>query len=318
MTQAPPDPTTTKLQAALDSLDLDLEVELQRYYRQRPVPSPEVAALSPELTLAATVPPSSQEPSTAPADTSLSPWQQSPPPPEDYLESSEELLKSLDLDNQSEPPKVQASRWKWILGLVGAGILGGGLVILAIATPDLFTRKSTPDTATVPTPSPESATPAAVTSAPSTVNLASQEFIELSLENLSTIDPSALPEVGENGALPNASTPGVTPSINPQNATATPLPPPLAGFPGAIGTPLATPDGLKVGYYYVISRNTTPTAVEKAKTVVKGASVRQFPVGQAIQLGEVDTEAKAQALVSQLKAQNITAEVYFHQLSPAL
>ncbi|MBV5257598.1 hypothetical protein FLX56_04075 [Synechococcus moorigangaii CMS01] len=317
MNQAPPSFTNAKLQAALDSLDLDLDLELQRYQRQRPTPPSPAAAHELSALMATTDSPAvdsqALEAPTMPPGP-LSPWEQVVPPPEDYLESSEELLKSLDAEPQTPAPK-SAFRWPLALGLLGAALIGGGLVALAIAIPDLFTPKTAPETALEPTASPPRVDPAPEPEAiPSTVNLASQEFIELRLENLSIIDPGLPTESEDTAAEATASTETTAPPANQNQATAMPLPAPMPGFPG---TPLATPDGLKLGYYYVIFRNTSPAAVNRAKTVIEGAFVRQFPGGRAIQMAEVDAAAKADELVRQLKAQNIAAEVYYHQLSPA-
>lgn len=333
MNQAPPNAANASFQAALDNLDLDLDRELQRYRQQRslserftPPPSPEPpldggsAALDQsEEELVPQQPTQASETDTTETITSvpgpLSPWEQPTPPPEDYLQSSEELLKSLDLDVNSQPITSPTPRWKLGLAFLGAAILGGGLVALAIAVPDLFAPTPAPETA-AQSPAPQTTATNPETTAPatsSTVNLASQEFIELRLDNLSIIDPSVPTDPETTDADATASTSATTPPPTPDQATVTPLMP-VPGFPG---TPLATPDGLKLGYYYVIFRNTSPTALERAKAVVDGAFVRQFPVGQAIQMAEVDSEAKANDLMRQFKAQKIAAEVYYHQLSPA-
>lgn len=110
---------------------------------------------------------------------------------------------------------------------------------LAIAVPDLFTPTPAPETAAESSPAqttattPETTTPAAS----STVNLASQEFIELRLDNLSIIDPSVPTDTENTEADATASTSATTPPPTPDQAIATPLAP-VPGFPG---TPLATP-----------------------------------------------------------------------------
>ncbi|ANV86724.1 hypothetical protein [Picosynechococcus sp. PCC 7117] len=332
MNQAPPNAANASFQAALDNLDLDLDRELQRYRQQRPPserftppPSPEPpldggsAALDQgdDGELMAQQPAQASETDTTETITAvagpLSPWEQPTPPPEDYLQSSEELLKSLDASSQPVTPPTP--RWKLGLAFLGAAILGGGLVALAIAVPDLFTPTPVPETAAESSPAQTTATTPETTASAtsSTVNLASQEFIELRLDNLSIIDPSVPTDTENTEADATASTSATTPPPTPDQAIATPLAP-VPGFPG---TPLATPDGLKLGYYYVIFRNTSPSALERAQAVVDGAFVRQFPVGQAIQMAEVDSATKADDLMRQFKAQKIAAEVYYHQLSPA-
>ncbi|WP_024544881.1 hypothetical protein [Picosynechococcus sp. NKBG15041c] len=329
MSQAPPNQANTRLQAALDSLDLDLGAEFQRYQRQRPA----------RLARLASPPSSAQAPSSLdhlddnlaaqshqyqtetvdalddPGVAMLSPWEQTPPPPEDYLKSSEELLKSLDEEGEVLPKK-SAPRWQLVLGLLGATLLGGGLVALAIAMPDLFTRTTAPAVSNEPSPvttaADQATTPSDITNgSPATVNLASQEFIELRLENLSVIDPrngtettTATP-TDDNPTETTADNTATTPELNP------------IGLPG-LTSPLATPDGLKVGYFYIISRDTSAATLGKAKQAVEEAFIRQFPVGPGVQMAEVDTVAKAQTLVRQFQGQGITAEIYHHQLSPAL
>lgn len=264
-------------------------------------------------------------------------------PPQDYLESSEELLKNVDLGE----PQAQSTRKKaWTpkqLGFVGAAI--AGVVILGVVIVPKFLSQSKPtgNTATV-TPAPDLLSTPSIhpsNTEPTTVNLASQEFVDLSLDNLSVITPTEPPAQPPTAIAPtqpptaqptpaspqqpltnptgrdNLAAALLPPSLRPQPVTPFPVTPQVAVTqPTNNGQTYVTPDGLKVGYYYVIYRNTSPKSLGKARELVKDAFVRTFPVGRAVQLAELQDQAKAQALVKKFNDAKIAAELYHHQLSP--
>lgn len=267
-------------------------------------------------------------------------------PPEDYLDSSEELLRSVAGDPQSSQPQKRIfPLTPTRIALISAGVIGGAL-LLAIAVVNIFGKSPQPSpTAVNPVPA-GNGTPEVAGSAkePTTVNLASQEFLDLSLDNLSIVPPKEAPTVAQPAPTVNAPVATAQPTapeavVIPQplaaptgreNLAAALLPPslrpqPVPAFPVtpqlAAKAPsnevMVTPDGLKVGYYYVISRNTDPKHVGKVRELVKDAFVRNFPVGRAVQLSEVSSLSNAQALVQKFNNGQVATEIYHHQLSPA-
>ncbi|MGB2924711.1 MAG: hypothetical protein WBB82_05385 [Limnothrix sp.] len=266
--------------------------------------------------------------------------------PQDYLESSEELLKTLEQDVPIAVTSTRKSR-KWTpleIGFVAASIFGVSLLLFAVIFRNVLSPAAKTDGATVVT------VDADLGSEPTTVNLAKEEFVNLSLDNLSVVDPDepaiatppattvvtpapaapANPDPVPQLAPLSTTTPTPTgqnnlasailpPSLRPQPVNPFPVTPQVAANGAAAGSSglMVTPDGLKVGYYYVIFRNTSPRSLGKAREFVADAFVRTFPAGRAIQMAEVNSQAQAQALVTKFKSEQIAAEIYHHQLSPA-
>lgn len=372
-------PTIPVIHQALGSLELDLEAELRRYRRHRSAqPSPQQGSpvnnddsvwqdATPEpqpleTRVQATDPvsyeavslPTPENPAARSSDVEeilqqlQSPSEESAPEellnldnreplPQDYLESSEELLKTLERDVliETTPPK---QRWTPLkIGVVAASVTGVCLLLAAILFPNVLNPAANTDVTTSVESDGET-----LASEPTTVNLAAEEFVNLSLDNLSVVDPddeaiaaqvaspapaiAAPPEATPVPQLAPLSTPTgqnnlasaiLPPSLRPQPVTQFPVTPQIAAANAAASELMVTPDGLKVGYYYVIFRNTSPRSLGKAREFVKDAFVRTFPVGPAIQMAEVSAEAPAKALVAKFNNKKIAAEIYHHQLSPA-
>jgi hypothetical protein len=264
------------------------------------------------------------------------------PLPQDYLESSEELLKSLERDEPIEttPPK---QRWTPVkIGIAAASAAGVCLLLFGVLLPNVLNPAANTDVTTPVGAEGVESEGEALASEPTTVNLAAEEFVNLSLDNLSVVDPddqaiappvvstapvaTAPPEATPVPQLAPLSSPTgqnnlaaaiLPPSLRPQPVTQFPVTPQIAAANAAASELMVTPDGLKVGYYYVIFRNTSPRSLGKAREFVKDAFVRTFPVGPAIQMAEVSAEAPAKALVAKFNDEKIAAEIYHHQLSPA-
>ncbi len=144
-------------------------------------------------------------------------------PPDDYLESSEELLRSL-ADEPSAADQEEESRDRGLVSSLFTPLGVGSFVLLLLSTaalgyvfvnPDMLnylsslwpSHESKPSE-TVVTPEPSaSVEPAPV---PTTPNLAAQEFKELDLNTLSTLNNSANRQPGQPGvgATPGAGVPG--------------------------------------------------------------------------------------------------------------
>ncbi len=271
--------------------------------------------------------------------------------PQDYLDSSEELLKTLERDQAtpaSDAPQEKTVKWTPLrASLVGAGIVGLGLLLFAILFPNVLFPSASQDVAELEGSDAVGAGEDNLVPEPTTVNLASEEFLDLSLDNLSVVDPNeevAIAPVPESTApTPNTEVNPVVPqptvvpeplvpptgredlasallppSLRPQPVPQFPVTPQIAATQQPTSdTPLVTPDGLKVGYYYVIFRNTSEDAVARAQTQVSDAFVRTFPNGRAIQMAEVSTAGAAESLVQKFNGVQIAAEIYHHQLTPA-
>jgi len=142
-------------------------------------------------------------------------------PPQDYLESSEELLRSL----ADEEPAAKPSRSRWLsplgLGALALFLLSSSALIYLLVKPDSLARLGLPGFKTKVDPeggrsatatnsnaiTDSSTSPRAVPEAP---NLAKREFVDLNIDNLSslktgresgTVRPSPSPAPG-NAALP--------------------------------------------------------------------------------------------------------------------
>lgn len=129
-------------------------------------------------------------------------------PPDDYLESSEELLRSLDDSAQVSP--ADASWTAKVMTPLGLGSMV--LFLLAcvsfgvvIVNPSILARRSAPATSTAQT-QPETVDPASLPQSP---NLASQEFVDLQLGSLSTLTTKekTAPAAGSTVPAPSALTP---------------------------------------------------------------------------------------------------------------
>lgn len=154
-------------------------------------------------------------------------------PPEDYLESSEQLLRSLA--QEETPPPPQKSFAAKLLTPLGVGsilllLLSGATAAFVLSNPSLLDRFFAPKPATPPQSSTEPTSTVGnagqdvpVVNGP---NLAADEFVDLNLNTLSHLkaSPKASPlappvEVPALPTLPNgAAIPPVAPTVVPNTA----------------------------------------------------------------------------------------------------
>ncbi|MDY7023646.1 MAG: SPOR domain-containing protein, partial [Cyanobacteriota bacterium] len=154
------------------------------------------------------------------------------------------------------------------------------------------------------------------------------EFVELDLDTLSNIspNPAPIPVVPPAPAAnsqnltppsPLPSGPGmnnltnellpepVLPTPKPAAPAQTVTPKPASGAATKPKTnPVQAPDGL----YYVVTTYTNPQSLEKARTVVADAYVRDFKTGKKVQLGALDNPEAAKRLAEQLRVQGISVQ----------
>lgn len=146
--------------------------------------------------------------------------------PNDYLESSEELLKSLG-EVATKRKQTERNAADSLLSPLGIGSMLLFLMASAIfgyvatnpsglkhLSPSRLFNQQTPNTAQNSNNTTVTTGGAAEASLPTSPNLASEEFVELDLGTLSTVNPSPTPLLA----------PVVQPAVQPPTASATPIP----------------------------------------------------------------------------------------------
>jgi hypothetical protein len=264
------------------------------------------------------------------------------PPPDDYLESSENLLRSLAEQEQTQKFQAKPSQKITPVGLAAIFLFSVTFALLSFvwisenvnpnywdlskfwlkkgqqATTEANNATNPPNPATVNNP-----------------NLANQEFVDLNLQNLSTIKSNSSTPVQPNTA--NSASPPPNPVASseqaktviiekgsPDLATAL-LPPsllPQSSSSGVVSTPQTSastsdrsteflpPASLNDKFYYVLADYTGDPSLQKARKIDKNAYLRQFPQGMRIQIGAFDKQIDADKLIERLKKQGMSAYVY--------
>lgn len=367
------------LQSALSSLDVQLEDELARYRRSKagdPLPPPrgleryqprkplDLISLTPqpnpEITAPAAVPFTPPEPVAPPEpvveNTSLvvvpSPEsnpsnQLTEPPasePDDYLESSEELLKNL-ADETETPIEIPDRDRSWTDNLLTPLGVGAMLLLLLVSATLGFVLKnpsvlsplmagrspdSTTPEATEPTTAAQpSSPPAQITALPQAPNLADREFKDVNLDTLSTLKRSPSPSPASPSPAVSASPAIVTPrnsvTSNPSASTQPPLASlllPATPVPQTAGSPQVAPEGGVEpsepveaaptpgdGLFYAVVDYDSDRTLEQVREVVPDAYLREFNQGTKIQLGTFNDRASAEAFIDELEYQGISAQI---------
>ncbi|MEB3281480.1 MAG: hypothetical protein VKK42_21415 [Lyngbya sp.] len=259
--------------------------------------------------------------------------------PEGYLESSQNLVKSL------EQRRARRRQRSWVASLltpVGIGsmllfllsCIGLGYVVMSpsgMATLGLnrwFKFNQNAETANQT--SDENAVAQPVEPQP---NLAAREFVELDLDTLSNINPSPnpiptpatqTPPSPDSQSLtppsPLPSGPGMNNLTNellpdPVLPTPTPQPTPTAAptvtptpAAGAATKPNTDPVRASDNLYYVVTSYTDQRSLEKAREVVPDAYVREFKTGVKVQMGALDNPEAAKRLAEELRVQGISVQ----------
>lgn len=304
------------LATALACLDVDVDTELARYRRQRqqhePVPaSPpsEVAA----MTLAS--------PKSKAKDNDIANYTQTPqrPPdaassPQDYLASSEKLLKTLD---EEPTPKPKRNPWLNPLNVGAIAILGVAIALIIfalrepapVAEPADAGNDGDTTTATVPSEVGPSGEPLDVTG-PDLADdgdddPATDSTAAASDPDAADADDAAAPIPGRPSDLTSALLPDPNSPI--PSPAATPAAPELEEetLPNVASAPPANDP-----YYYVLVNYTGDASLQQARSAVSDAYLRRFPQGIQVQLGAFDNAADAQRLVNAVQTQGIVAQIY--------
>lgn len=270
------------------------------------------------------------------------------PAPDDYLESSERLLRNLNRKNaqpETTPSPNLADRLLTPLGissmlllLLAGTMLGAALIDPAIVSRlgvDRWFKSKTATVADRPeTASPQESTPPS--SAANQPKLDTDEFVELELDNLSTIEPStpsvapttptspagaAAPQTGSAVILPEgipgspsnltrALIPPTVPPSGSQTQSAPDAKPPTTRPAEPSNAPPAPEPPPGDRFYYVTADYSSPTSLQQAASVVPDAYLRNFAGGTRIQMGAFLRESDAKRLVKQLQEQGLSASVY--------
>lgn len=176
---------------------------------------------------------------------------------------------------------------------------------------------------------------------PNTPNLAAQEFVDLNLKNISNLAitkpsptpaASSTPTAASTASPSPAATPAAQPSPNATksttsavsgNLTTALLPNPSAGAGNVLSiqsapvspSPQATKSTSVANknnntFYYVVSQYKGDQSLQKARSIVADAYLRDFPQGTQIQLGAYKDATTAEVIVQQLRKQGLDAVIY--------
>lgn len=320
----------------MESIAISITDPPQPAIASNPVPSSakEQLVLSPN--------PSSDSSTQTPTGNLVNPHT-SQPAVEDYLASSEQLRRSLSDEDANLPdesslldgvlsPLGIGSMLLLLLSSVSMGYLLMNPTALSRLGLDRFWGKPVTTVAQSPIPStsPLASVPA-IAPLPNGPNLAQEEFVDLNLRNLSSLNvnssPSPLPNAQRVPAIPpappappsgsgtvknNPGAPGLASALLPESLQ--PSAPPLVSSTSA---PQATPTASATvrprsakEYYSVLINYEGESSLTKAKKVVRDAYLRNFPDGTKIQMGTFPKESQAQKFVEELKNKGFSAWIY--------
>ena len=211
-----------------------------------------------------------------------------PNDPDDYLESSEELLKSLAED---EDDPGDRSWHQSLLTPFGIGLMLLVLMVCAIlgvlanpSTRHLLTDGSF--NAQTPTTDKNPTAPSPTVGIPQTPNLADREFTPITLDTLSALETNPSP-------------------------VSVPIEPTPASYDPAASDPSTSQlQPTEDRYFYVVTPY-DPTTLEQVRQIIPDAYARyDLPQGTQIQLGAFREEYRAEALAEELQNRGIAAAVY--------
>ncbi|MGL4375166.1 MAG: SPOR domain-containing protein [Microcoleaceae cyanobacterium] len=365
------------LSAVMGTLDINLEKELTQYRRHRRraeqwVPPSRRLTLQPPSQTVELITPTPEEntnasgggeekPSTlsiTPAhsggaiETSSAPKPATPessPAPEKYLESSAELLKSLDESNTTTPREAASN--DSLFTPLGIGSLSlfllscitlGYVIFYPSALPNFaFNRTSKPSQppSNTPTPTPVNSPVINSPASLSKPNLVNKEFVQLDLSTLSNVGrritpsptplvnasapPSVAPIAPGNFANPGSNAASQSQGLNnlgkallsspsPSGVSVSPSPKAslIAQSPKPSIPPAGKPIKAQDGYYYVVIDFNGISSLEQTRKAVPDAYVRDFPNGVKIQVGALDRPGDAERLVKELQDKGIPAKHY--------
>jgi hypothetical protein len=269
--------------------------------------------------------------------------------PERNLESSDELVKSL-LEETTEPlipvePYRPGKRSPWLtplnLGFLLLMLVGSLGIGYAIVNPSVLAPLKTLRERLLPsdtTTATDNGTPTANADGsfdPLGPDLSQREFVDLSIDNLSTLKVDNGPVVGSTPttvpasgvtvpgqpsqpnpttlpAVPNAAPTVPAPTEQPGSVlpgTSNPAQTPLSPATGATPAPPVQPSPVGANYY-VVTSFTGDESLIKVRETVSDAFVRNFKDGTRIQLASFTNAAAAQQHAQNLQQRGVAAQMY--------
>jgi hypothetical protein len=354
------------LQKALSSLDVSLEGELARYRRLRPQQPDSRRHLNSQQLHPLELLKQGKEPSVAPADAEPVTKQVLPSPepvdpgetsatsslvhqpaapdsevekpelpaPQEYLQSSEGLLRSLKIEPKKEEEATDSLLTPLGIGSVLVLLISSALLSSALIDSEGFKRLAL-DRLKIGNLSPQNTDGTEVEVAPinspepeisQSPNLANQEFVDLNLDTLSTLPL----EDQQSGSAQPPSPPGTTqpaPTASQtltstgtgSNLTAALLPPALRPQPvepiessseTTSAAIKAAPAPTSKDLYFVMVDYTGANSLANAKVIVDEAYLVKLPQGIHIQMGSFLKESLAQTFVKDLQEKGFVASIY--------
>ncbi len=219
-----------------------------------------------------------------------------------YLESSEKLIESLtDVPEMPEPVDATFKPKRKTVSLLAGATLGflglaAGLGSSYIMNDPALVQRLTKG---FRREDPAIATASQPTFDPPGPDLSEQEFVDIDIDNLSSLK---MPQTA------------IDPALKPDSPAQTPLPPIVSQPPTQTATALPTetqavaiPAGVT---YYVTVPFSTEQGLLDIRQSVSEAFVRQFADGNRIQLAAFDNPTAAQEFVSEIKAKGVSAQIY--------
>ncbi|MFM6154710.1 MAG: SPOR domain-containing protein [Cuspidothrix sp.] len=254
-----------------------------------------------------------------------------PQVPNDYLESSEALLRSLTAGEESEKTPVHTSR-EAVLSPVGIASISCLLLATLTLSYVIFNPKNLPQLNSSnlvngnSSPTGEntdiennSQTPiieAKITPIPKYPNLASQEFRQVrDPQDIVDLTPKVKPtpltiQPSLNPIASSQVVPPVPTLVSTPLPKLTPTPSPVAENVKPSPSPLAIPENVKPsadGYYYIIADNESEQVFATARRVIGDAYFS--PNRKFIYLGALKTKDDVKQRLEQLEAKGIKARV---------
>ena len=225
----------------------------------------------------------------------------SPPSGDRYLSSSEKLIESLtDVAAMPEPVDLNPEpRRKTVSLMAGAALgflalvagLGASYVMSNPEMAQTLAGRGSGDRATVDPVSKR-------TFDPPGPDLSAQEFVDLKLDNLSSLNMRTSLDPLSSAAVP---VPPVLPPIERANSLS-------VAQPAADATQaLSIPAGAN---YYVTVPFSTEQGLIEVRKAVEEAFVRQFSDGNRIQLAVFDNAETAQSFIAKLQMRGVQAQIY--------
>ncbi len=297
---------------ALGNLDLQETAELARYRRLRGVKQVALAKsyLPQEMIPANTLSASLIYPPRRRANSSSA---------DDYLESSARLLETLGEDEILIPASdpllpgglTPLSITSMLMFLVASALVGSAFVSPWVLEQLAF-HQNQPNALTTtpgklekcpPIGSPFAQLCEATALGVPLASLARDEFVDLDLASLATLQPSP-----GSSRLGDKLTPATPSLINNRDKPTPTLPLDPVGATNL--TDALLPPSIRDNFYYVLTVYAGSRSLESAKAIVPDAYIRQLAQDKWIQMGAFKTRADAALFVAQLKEKGILASVY--------